>query len=112
MQPQILIPLDGSRFAEAIIPSVIPLARAYSSTVTLLTVIAPPVVFTPWTAIALPESQQEEWELEAHDYLAKVAHTLMAQDVLVRIRVLVGDPALSIATFVRQMESEAPRSGG
>jgi nucleotide-binding universal stress UspA family protein len=104
MQPQILLPLDGSRFAEAIIPSVIPLARAYSSTVTLLTVVAPPVVSAPWGMVmALPESQWEELGLEAHDYLAKVAHTLMAQDILVRIKVLTGNPVFSIATYAKQM---------
>jgi nucleotide-binding universal stress UspA family protein len=107
MQRQILLPLDGSRFAEAIIPSVIPLARAYSSTITLLTVVAPPVVFAPWgTVMALPESQQEVWELEAHDYLAKVARTLMAQDMLVRIKVLTGNPALSVVASVKQMAGE------
>lgn len=104
MQPHILLPLDGSRFAEAIIPSVIPLARAYSSTVTLLTVVAPPVVFEPLgMVVALSEYQQEAWELEAHDYLAKVARTLMAQDILVRIKVLTGNPVLSIAAYAKQM---------
>src|SRR5579859_443302 len=104
MQQHVLVPLDGSAMAEAIIPQVIPLARAYGSAVTLLKVIAPPLIMGPLGGpVAIPEELPEELEREAHDYLARVARRLAAQGVPVRIKVLYGNPALSITGYVEKV---------
>ncbi|HZR39951.1 MAG TPA: universal stress protein [Ktedonobacteraceae bacterium] len=104
MQTQIFLPLDGSPLAETIIPHVIPLARAYKSTVTLLTVIAPPMFIGPYgIVVSLTEAQQKGLELQARNYLEKAAHPLIAQGLPIHLKVLTGDPALSIAGYVEQV---------
>jgi hypothetical protein len=67
LRAHIVLPLDGSRFAEALIPSVIPLALMSHSTITLLTVLDPlAVIFEPFGIVMpLSEYQQEAWERDA-----------------------------------------------
>ena len=104
MQPQILVPLDGSEQAEAIIPPAVALARATHSVLTLLKVNVPFVVRTPmaWTP---PPGWTEEETLESHDYLAGIARRLLAQHVKVHIAVMSGHPATNIVAYAEENPS-------
>lgn len=101
MQPQILVPLDGSEQAEAIIPPVLALARATHSVVTLLKVNVPFVLQTPvaWTS---PSEWTEEESLLSHDYLASIARRLLAQRVKVHIEVGSGHVAANIVAYAEK----------
>src|SRR5579859_5703829 len=104
MQQHILVPLDGSAQAEAILPQVMPLARTYGSSLTLLRIIEPPQVIGPLGGpLVIPEELPEELEREAHDYLAGVARRLTGQGVSVRIKVLHGNPAFSITGYIERV---------
>lgn len=101
MQPQILVPLDGSEQAEAIIPPVAALARATHSVVTLLKVNVPLVLQAPmaWTP---PSGWTEEELLASHDYLAGIARRLLARRVMVHIEVMYGHPATNIIAYAEE----------
>lgn len=104
MQPQILVPLDGSEQAEAIIPPVAALARATHSVVTLLKVNVPLVLQSPmtWTP---PSGWTEEEALASHDYLAGIARRLLARGVMVHISVMYGHPATNIVAYAEENPS-------
>ncbi|MHB8596888.1 MAG: universal stress protein [Ktedonobacteraceae bacterium] len=106
MQPQILVPLDGSEQAEAIIPPVAALARATHSVVTLLKVNVPLVLQAPmaWTS---PSGWTEEEALASHDYLAGIARRLLARRVMVHIEVMYGHPATNIVAYTEENPSVA-----
>ncbi|MEO8971739.1 MAG: universal stress protein [Ktedonobacteraceae bacterium] len=101
MQPQILVPLDGSEQAEAIIPPVAALARATHSVVTLLKVNVPLVLQSPmaWTP---PSGWTEEEALASHDYLAGIARRLLARRVMVHIEVMYGHAATNIVAYAEE----------
>lgn len=104
MQPQILVPLDGSEQAEAIIPPVVAFARATHSVITLLKVNVPFVFQTPvaWTP---PAGWTEEELLLSHDYLARIARRLLAQQVKVHIEVMSGHVATNIVAYAEENPS-------
>lgn len=95
MQPQILVPLDGSERAEAIIPPIVALARATHCIMFLLKVNVPLILQMPvaWTP---PPGWTEEEMMISHDYLAGIARQLLAQGVNVHIEVMSGHPATNI----------------
>jgi nucleotide-binding universal stress UspA family protein len=101
MQPQILVPLDGSEQAEAIIPPVAALARATHSVVTLLKVNVPFVLQAPLAWIP-PSGWAEEEVLASHDYLAGIARRLLARRVMVHIEVMYGHPATNIVAYAEE----------
>ncbi len=99
VRPRILVPLDGSGFAEAVLPYATALARALDWTVVLLRV-APPalptVVEAEISASQLPAPLVAEPPSEADRYLAAVAASLKAQGVRAQPLVRVGPPAQAI----------------
>jgi len=108
MFQKILIPLDGSPLAEAVLPYIIPIAKAYGSQVVLTNVVAPPTVefAGDFTGIQHPYLDQltEEAKTWAAGYLQKVADRLaQAQVSVLRQDVLVGSPA---AMFASQIERQ------
>lgn len=102
MQPQILVPLDGSEQAEAIIPPAAALARATHSVLTLLRVNVPFVLRTPMTSWAPPSEWIEEEVLDSHDYLAGIARRLLAQRLMVHLEVMSGYPATNIVAYAEE----------
>ena len=72
MYNPILVPLDGSERAEAILPHVEELARRCSAEVILLQVVEPlPIIVGPAGAImALPQQEIEQRNEQAEGYLA------------------------------------------
>ncbi|MDX1613206.1 MAG: universal stress protein [Candidatus Promineifilaceae bacterium] len=98
MYERILVPLDGSERAEAILPHVETLAVSYEAEVLLLHVVEPNVVFTsPYDAY--PEMNMEEAERrveEARAYLNRLVKRLERQGITVREIVEYGPIVLSI----------------
>lgn len=100
MQHQILIPLDGSALAEAILPHAVAFARATGSTLTLLAVIPLTVVYDPtYGPLVMPEQGQKELVAVTRDYLATEVLRLETEGLLVHTEVLEGDVATSIVSY-------------
>jgi nucleotide-binding universal stress UspA family protein len=107
MKDEILVPLDGSPLAEAILPHAVMLARSTTSSVTLLRAVAPPlttVAAAMWTATYnVPDPQQWEAEVDAaRGYLNQVAGRLRDLGVAVNVRTAMNAPAESILDYATQ----------
>src|SRR6266702_45419 len=102
MQTHIAVPLDGSSFAETILPHATALARATSARVTLLRVI-PPVTSLGLMGVELPENWFDEEMAWSRNYLAHVARHLTDEGgIHVQTEVLEGDPATEIVTYAQK----------
>jgi nucleotide-binding universal stress UspA family protein len=107
MKDEILVPLDGSTRAEAILPHAVMLARATSSRITLLRAVAPPintVAAAMWTTTYdVPDLDQWEAEVDsATAYLNQVARRLRDLGVVVDVRTAKNGPAESILDYATQ----------
>jgi nucleotide-binding universal stress UspA family protein len=99
---KILVPLDGSKLAEAVLPYVVELARRFDSEVTLIQVVAPFSKLAAETAVLEPtgaaagvglEAASEALKAEresARSYLAKVARRLKGRQIKVGAEVVEG----------------------
>ncbi len=113
---KILVPLDGSKPAEVVLPYVQELARRFESEVTLIQVIAPlsklvteamPVGMEPSGAAAAVglEAASEALRAEREDarsYLAAVAERLKAEKTEVRTEIVEGTAGDAIVDFAHQ----------
>jgi nucleotide-binding universal stress UspA family protein len=98
MKIEILVPLDGSERAEAVLPYVVALARGRSSKIVLIRVLAPPIIPSAWSAHAAAFSQaaHDEEAMLCTAYLADRAQHIEAADIEVGTEMLNGDPARCI----------------
>jgi nucleotide-binding universal stress UspA family protein len=106
MERQILVPLDGSSLAEAVLPHATQLAQATLSNLHLLRVVIPPTV-TPSLAWPMPAPINTERWLEAErsaarTYLDTIAAMLAKEGITARTTVLEGDPATTIIEFAQE----------
>lgn len=112
MYQRILVPHDGSAFAERVLPHAVEIARRFDAEVILLEVIPPP---TPALFTAGGESEaaadmalqeiaqaQEELRREGHARLGALVRQLAAQGVRASYRLVDGDPPRAINTFARE----------
>lgn len=92
MYKTILVPLDGSKRAEAILPHVEEIARRYRAKVVFVQVIEPmPLTMGPEDAyIALEERQIEDQTRQAKSYLAALQGTFHEKGIPSRSHVLRG----------------------
>lgn len=92
MYNSILVPLDGSKRAEAILPHVENLAQRYSAKVIFLQVVEPaPVVVLPEAAYtALPQQELAERAKQAESYLAARQGEFREKGIEARSRVVYG----------------------
>jgi len=91
MFQRILVPLDGSARAECAIPMAARIARAFGSTIILITVVAPPVSSGKFRAQAVyPEVGTDEELAEAAEYLKKVSASDQLHGLPVERHALVG----------------------
>jgi nucleotide-binding universal stress UspA family protein len=81
MFKKILVPLDGSKFSEAVLPYVRSLAQAHQAEVYVLQVTEPlrPSLYPQ--GVALLEPVVRELRAEANAYIHKMATTLNDQDI-------------------------------
>lgn len=108
MEEQILVPLDGSGFAERALPHAIAVAKATSRSLVLLRAVPPPVPFGDVGWAVGPTGHPEMWEgweeelLNAREYLENVAARLTAEGLEVHIERLEGDPAGEIVRYAEE----------
>lgn len=110
MYEKILVPLDGSKTAEAALPNVedlvIRMAPNTKIEVTLLQVISNLTynVMTPEEQAQIPYSEKELSQIKqaALDYLEKVAAKLRAKGIEVKTMVMVGHAAEEIIEAAKQ----------
>jgi nucleotide-binding universal stress UspA family protein len=99
MQPTILVPLDGSARAEAILPTAVAMAQATHSSLSLLHV----VVSESTTGIhAASHRQWVDARTPACTYLESIAARVLQARVPVGVEVLVGHAATRIVQATRQ----------
>ncbi len=98
---QIVVSLNGSKLAEAVIPQAVALARATHSTITLLQVITLPNPFIT-SNTTLPENWYSEKTAMGRDYLNAVAKGIQAIGVEANIVTVDGSPTSGILTYVEQ----------
>ncbi|MCK5577186.1 MAG: universal stress protein [Dehalococcoidales bacterium] len=105
---KILVPLDGSREAEVVLPHVEALAKQWGAElveVVLLRVCKPPAVssdYPPDMPLSWEEHLEQETlkcKLEAGPYLAGVEKRLKQSGLRVSIKVLAGKPAEKISSY-------------
>jgi len=101
----IVVPLDGSKIAECVLPYVVALARATAARVTLLQVLE--------VAGGMPTARHHidavEWEMaraESHAYLASVATRLEAEQVSTVVELVQGRPAEQITSFAKLQSAD------
>ena len=103
--PNLLVPLDGSEFAESILPTVQALATAAHGSLTLIQVVPMPSACTMGlvaTTGAYPPAEPETDESQALEYLQQVRARLLAADPTshIHLEVRVGEPASQISAAV------------
>jgi nucleotide-binding universal stress UspA family protein len=104
MYNRILVPLDGSRTAEAILPFVLEIAGPLDIEVTLLRVVVPipPSVVEGSRHVVVEDTEARR--AEAERYLDSLAAELRDRGVRVRTVVRRGDPVTEIASAARELE--------
>src|SRR5437763_1187609 len=104
MPREILVPLDGSAFAETVLPPVGLVAQATGSTVTLLHFILPAPPFRPLVGpLARVACGYSAWDADSaqpHADLDCAARFLASLGVVVQKRVLTGEPAEALPAYV------------
>lgn len=105
MYQKVLVPLDGSKRAEAILPHVEQLARRYESQVVLLQVIEliSDVSYVVGASIDMSQEAFTRWSAEAETYLAGVQGEFREKGIEVRIRVETGPV---VETIINVAEDE------
>lgn len=96
MFSRVVVPLDGSPVAEAIIPFILQIAGPLDLEVVLLRVLQPvlPVVMEASRHVDIEDVEARR--RDAEEYLAPVAVELRAQGIRVRTEVRRGEPAAEI----------------
>lgn len=96
---KILVPLDGSPVAEAILPQILRLLRRQDCEVMLLRI----VDAGPTADFDDPINLAEEWE-EAAEYLAYLSKSLSEKGVRVEVRIDKGHPADRIVEIAKEIK--------
>ena len=99
---RLVVPLDGSPFAEQSLPIVTEISRRLGTPVFLVravnsaALLPPALGFGEAIPVEIYDETEKELEQEARDYLDGVAQTLRDQKLPVATRVLTGSPATAI----------------
>jgi nucleotide-binding universal stress UspA family protein len=105
MFTHLLVPLDGSRLAEAALPSALALASKFNSTITLLRVVRPPEITTSTTGSAMTEvltMLRAHSQEEAEEYLRILQDSLRREGHKVHRHVVFGDGVAQIILEVAE----------
>ena len=100
MYRKILVPLDGSKRAEAILPHVEELARRYNARVYLLQVTEYRIAADPFAAYPYEDFEQQEKQVKS--YLSGIQNMLRAKKIEARIHVADGPVVTSIINIASQ----------
>ncbi len=96
-QTSLLVPLDGSAFAETALPHAALLARAFGGPILLLRTVEPPMAAYAYAEVSLVKLSSVELHQEAESYLEEVAQRLRSAGLAVQTVVREGWPADVIA---------------
>ncbi len=104
MYKRILLPLDGSKLAEAALPHAARLAQQFDSELVLLRVVVSPyAIVAPDLVLAGTDPDLRELSTHAAQYLEGVAGQLRAQGLRVRTEVCEGPVAEAILEHAAQL---------
>ncbi len=108
MYATILVPLDGSKRAEQILPHVEELAQRYKARIILLRVVEPPPMVTDATAPYAAQYGQdiEELRKRAESYLAGIAGEFQEKNIQARIRLGSGQVVEAILNAAQRDEAD------
>ncbi len=122
MYRKIVVPLDGSKLAECILPYVEELAKGCGTEEVILISVtegvhgrtrAPEIRemgYTPSSGILSSEAEVTAFmgkkEIQAHKYLHRIAKRLVAKGIKVQMQVLFGNPAEKIASFTEDIGAD------
>jgi nucleotide-binding universal stress UspA family protein len=104
MQPQILVPLDGSPRAEAILALAVPLAHATGAGLTLVQALGADIGIDLLVGMPLPPQAVEQQQTQAHQaaqsYLRETAQRLAHPGWPVQIAIVDGAPVPAILGYI------------
>ena len=105
MYKTILVPLDGSIRAEAILPHVKSLAQCTDAKLVLLTIVDPPVAFiSPYDVMpSFSTDEVQEQRKDAESYLTRLQQKVQAEGIMVTTVVEYG---AIVATIIEVAERE------
>jgi len=108
MARSILVPLDGSTFAEHALPTALSIARKCGGRVHLVQAHEPPPVpSSPDILVPYDGSWDEAMRESEKSYLDSVANRIAERaGLIVRTELLDGSPAMAVATYAREMETD------
>jgi nucleotide-binding universal stress UspA family protein len=98
----VLVPLDGSRLAEGILPFIVQLAGPLDMKIVLLRVVPPVVPDKPLTDPQVVVDDMAAQVTEARHYVAGVAADLWCRGIRVQVRVRGGFPVTEIVTAAKE----------
>lgn len=99
MFKHLLVPLDGSKLAEAALPSARALAEKFDGTITLLRVVWPPDITTSTVGTQMTEVLSilsEHSQQEASTYLGQLQSALRRDGYMVQRHIVMGDAVAEI----------------
>lgn len=102
MYRKILVPLDGSKRAEAILPHVEELARRYNARIDLMQVIEYKITADPFAVY--PNENFEQHEKQVKTYLNGIQNELRAKKIETQIHVADGPVVTSIINIAAREE--------
>lgn len=106
MFERILVPLDGSPVAERAIPAAVRIARAFSGSVIMLSVVAPPVSSGKFSSISMyPKAEADEELANATKYLKTLAQSEQLGGITTEAHALVGEVAPTIISTAQSLHA-------
>lgn len=107
MYKKILVPLDGSKRAERILPHVERLAMHYQATLIFLQVVEPPpLILGPEGDMTLHQQDIDRWVKEAEDYLAAAKGKFQEKGIETRTDVAHGPVVEAIINAAEREEAD------
>lgn len=107
MYKTILVPLDGSKRAENILPHVEELALLYHAKIVFLQVVEPPpLIVGPEGDITLHHQELERWEKQAEDYLTALKGEFQEKGIETHTHVSHGPVVEAIINTARQEDAD------
>lgn len=100
---RVLVPLDGSRLAEGIIPFILDIAGPLDMDIVLLRVVSPVVPQMGDATSQIIRDHMAARMAEARDYLAAIAADLLGRGIHVQTRVRGGAPMTEILAAAREV---------
>lgn len=106
MYERVLVPLDGSPVAEAILPFIEQIAGPLDLEVVLLRVVPRSSLETMEVASVARAQEPLIREQEAHEHLGRIVEALKSKGVRADTRVRIGHPSMEIVAVAREIGAD------